>query len=390
MLKILKKILLPKRHEIEKWISSHSHSSTLPIYSSVDIRNSNIKAAPVDTNVFPAGFNNLSMLSKKKARENLSQFFKVENICIDRIGIFVELFTRNIKYWANILALYKILLNNDNEVRILIDGSKDDLDTIKSLTDLDVCQVASNTRQVTTLDGWNPSIVILNNDLTGECPNYFANTETLVLPSIKLGWFKRTKYDHLLAYQKVLSNFCKTFKIDPWLLSTYFDICENICFRKKIGLDILADKVDRLINMINCKYQEYDNKNPPYVFLKSNHGSFGRGIICVKNASELKNLNRKHRNTMHTIKNNISNTNIVLQEGIPTTMTYHNFSAEKVIYLIQCRVIGGFTRFNTMKNKFNNLNSNGMEFSEDYQDSFIEDLLARLATMSVSFEQTNE
>src|SRR5438093_8674606 len=49
----------PKLEEIFSWLESHEKSNELPLYSSVDIRDAGFKIAVIDTNLFPAGFNNL-------------------------------------------------------------------------------------------------------------------------------------------------------------------------------------------------------------------------------------------------------------------------------------------------------------------------------------------
>ena len=45
---------------IERWFRMEWQEHTPPFYSSVDIRNAGFKMAPVDTNLFPGGFNNLA------------------------------------------------------------------------------------------------------------------------------------------------------------------------------------------------------------------------------------------------------------------------------------------------------------------------------------------
>src|SRR3989338_2837550 len=47
------------RDAIDEWLRSHEEPKELPLYSSVDIRDAGFKIAVVDTNLFPAGFNNL-------------------------------------------------------------------------------------------------------------------------------------------------------------------------------------------------------------------------------------------------------------------------------------------------------------------------------------------
>src|SRR3972149_8772441 len=48
-----------KQEEIHSWLRSLEGSNELPLYSSVDIRDAGFKITVVDTNLFPAGFNNL-------------------------------------------------------------------------------------------------------------------------------------------------------------------------------------------------------------------------------------------------------------------------------------------------------------------------------------------
>ena len=45
---------------IERWFRLEWMEHTPPFYSSVDIRNAGFKLAPVDTNLYPGGWNNLT------------------------------------------------------------------------------------------------------------------------------------------------------------------------------------------------------------------------------------------------------------------------------------------------------------------------------------------
>ncbi|NBQ67718.1 MAG: glutamate--cysteine ligase, partial [Nitrosomonadaceae bacterium] len=45
---------------IEHWFRNKWREHAIPLYCSVDLRNSGFKLAPVDTNLFPGGFNNLN------------------------------------------------------------------------------------------------------------------------------------------------------------------------------------------------------------------------------------------------------------------------------------------------------------------------------------------
>ena len=56
----LERRILDSSVTIEHWFRSEWQEHTPPFYSSVDLRNSGFKLAPVDTNLFPGGFNNLN------------------------------------------------------------------------------------------------------------------------------------------------------------------------------------------------------------------------------------------------------------------------------------------------------------------------------------------
>ncbi len=56
----LERHLLRHQAEIESWFRTQWVRTPAPFYASVDLRNAGFKLAPVDTNLFPAGFNNLN------------------------------------------------------------------------------------------------------------------------------------------------------------------------------------------------------------------------------------------------------------------------------------------------------------------------------------------
>ena len=53
-------IIIEHHQQIEGWFRNQWLKYPAPFYSSIDIRNSGFKISPVDTNLFPAGFNNLN------------------------------------------------------------------------------------------------------------------------------------------------------------------------------------------------------------------------------------------------------------------------------------------------------------------------------------------
>ena len=59
-LREIERVVLDQRPAIEHWFRTQWLEHEAPFYSSVDLRNSGFKLAPVDTNLFPGGFNNLN------------------------------------------------------------------------------------------------------------------------------------------------------------------------------------------------------------------------------------------------------------------------------------------------------------------------------------------
>ena len=76
-------------------------------YSSLDIRRSDFKIAPVDANCFPAGFNNLSKQGFVEAKKVLDVFFKQQRF--DKILIITENHSRNLHYFENLAVLQHLL-----------------------------------------------------------------------------------------------------------------------------------------------------------------------------------------------------------------------------------------------------------------------------------------
>jgi glutamate--cysteine ligase len=56
----VEKVILNQIATIEAWFRQKWQETPPPITSSVDLRHAGLKLAPVDTNLFPAGFNNLN------------------------------------------------------------------------------------------------------------------------------------------------------------------------------------------------------------------------------------------------------------------------------------------------------------------------------------------
>ena len=114
----LEKRILNKIPEIEHWFRIQWLDHGAPFYASVDLRNSGFKLAPVDINLFPAGFNNLNpdFLSLSVQAATVA----VEKICPEahRLLIIPENHSRNTFYLRNLFELSNIMKAAGLDVRI--------------------------------------------------------------------------------------------------------------------------------------------------------------------------------------------------------------------------------------------------------------------------------
>jgi glutamate--cysteine ligase len=86
------------------------------------------------------------------------------------------------------------------------------------------------------------------------------------------------------------------------------------------------------------------------------------GIMTVRDVDDVRDLNRKQRNKMSTVKEGLEVTSVIIQEGVPTFESINDAIAEPVVYMIDRFVVGGFYRVHTARGKDENLNAPGAQF----------------------------
>ncbi|MEW6313010.1 MAG: glutamate--cysteine ligase [Pseudomonadota bacterium] len=363
-LRDLERNILDAMPTIEHWLRGQWQEHTTPFYASVDLRNSGFKLAPVDTNLFPGGFNNLNPDFMPLCVQ--AMMVAVEKICPEARGVLLipENHTRNTFYLQNIAVLQTILRQAGMKVRIgsllpdLTAPTRLALPDGGSLT-LEPLQRKGNRL---LLDGFDPCVVLLNNDLSAGVPAILQNIEQSLLPPVVAGWTTRRKSQHFAEYNKVAQEFAELVGIDPWLINPYFAHCGEINFQERRGEDCLAGHVDAILNDIRAKYREYGITQEPFVIVKADAGTYGMGIMTVKDASEVRDLNRRQRNKMSVVKEGLAVHDALVQEGVYTFESVNEAVAEPVVYMIDHFVVGGFYRVHTGRGQDENLNAPGMHF----------------------------
>ena len=360
----LERRLLNSMPTIEHWLRTQWLDHAAPFYASVDLRNSGFKLAPVDTNLFPGGFNNLNPDFLPLCVQAMQS--AVEKICPEARGVLLipESHTRNLFYLQNVAQIVKILKQAGMRVRV---GSL--LPEITAATAFQLPGGNALTLEPLVrrgnrlgLDGFDPCVVLLNNDLSGGVPDILKGLEQAVFPPLSAGWHTRRKSRHFSAYDRVANEFAQLIGIDPWLIDPYFAVCNKVNFHERVGEECLAAHVDDVLNMIRVKYAEYGVKNDPFVIVKADAGTYGMGIMTVKDASEITGLNRKQRNKMAVVKEGMEVSDVLVQEGVYTFEHIHDAVAEPVVYMVDHYVVGGFYRVHTERGVDENLNAPGMFF----------------------------
>jgi glutamate--cysteine ligase len=361
--------MLAAMPKIEHWFRTQWQEYASPFYASVDLRNSGFKVAPVDTNLFPGGFNNLNpeflTLSVQAA------MVAVEKICPEahRLMIIPENHTRNTYYLRNVVELANIMRQAGLEVRIGSISPEISEPTTFATPDghtlllEPVVRVGNRLKLINKdLGDFDSCALLLNNDLSGGVPDILKNLEQDLIPPLHAGWATRRKTQHFAAYNRVVDEFAKLLDIDPWLLNPYFATCGQIDFQAREGEECLALKVDELLMKIRTKYAEYGITQEPFVIVKADAGTYGMGIMTVKSPADVRDLNRKARNKMSVVKEGLQVTEVIIQEGVYTFESINDAVAEPVVYMMDHFVIGGFYRVHTTRGMDENLNAPGAHF----------------------------
>ena len=395
----LHSVIIENHMNIEAWFRKQWIKYPAPFYTSIDLRNSGYKIAPVDTNLFPAGFNNLDsdldflyIAAVQHALERISP-------ALTKVLIISENHTRNKFYLSSIDSLSNIIRKAGYEVKV----------SSMLNSDGNINELLVNKNNILAYGGFIPDAILLNNDLSDGIPDILDNIVQPILPDKNLGWTKRSKTIHFEYYTDVVNNFSRLLEIDSWLLEPLFRNCGEIDFKTKQGEDCLEHHASSLLTLIQEKYNEYDIQEDPYIMIKADSGTYGMGIMKVKSIDQLLNLNRKQRTKMLKTKGGNKVDKVILQEGIYSNekLKPSNHVAEPVIYSFGSNLVGGFYRLHDSKSNSENLNSPGMTFlpipfkdacinpndSETiYSDTnkfYIYGVIARLAILAASKELYN-
>ena len=361
----LEQRILDSTPAIERWFRLEWMEHTPPFYCSVDVRNAGFKLAPVDTNLYPDGWNNLTPEMLPLAVQ--AAMAAIEKICPEARNLLVvpESHTRNTFYLANVLQLKRIFHQAGLNVRFgslsseIKEPTTINLPTGESI----IIEPLIRTKNRLGLKDFDPCTILLNNDLSAGIPGILEDiNEQYLLPPLHAGWSVRRKSRHFKAYEEVSKRFGKLLGVDPWLINPMFAQCGEVDFAEDTGMECLTTNVDALLSKIKRKYKEYGINEKPFVVVKADNGSYGMGIMTVRDVKDLDALNRKSKNKMSPAKDGQTLSGVIIQEGVLTNERVNDAVAEPVVYMMDRYVVGGFYRIHAERGIDESLNAPGASY----------------------------
>lgn len=374
--KLLAERINLNRRKIWEWHLKQSQTAPPPFYSSVDLRDSGHKVVPVDSNLYPAGFNNICAIDIQNASailrahvEAYSLKFMAQGRRLERIMVLPESHTQNLYYIENLYYLLGIIREAGFQVEL-------GWYPLDSLTSVQPIHLVSQTgkelsaRKIEVKDGvlsagdFVPDMILLNNDFSKGFPKLLDTVKQPIVPSHTMGWHTRKKSRHFAHYNELSAEFAELIGVDPWMIQIDTAEVRNINFNEDKGINEVAETVDRVLDRMRKNYETRKIKQEPFVFVKNNAGTYGMGIMMVHSSDEIRKMNRRSKNKMSVGKNQLAIDSVIVQEGVPTATLVSRLAAEPVIYLFGGELVGGFLRTNSQKGVEENLNSQGMVFKK--------------------------
>ena len=361
----LEQRILESMPAIERWFRLEWMEHTPPIYTSVDLRNAGFKLAPVDTNLYPGGWNNLTTEMLPLAVQ--AAMAAIEKICPEAKNLLLipENHTRNTFYLSNVVQLQRIFTQAGLNVRLGTLNPEITEPTEVALPDGEsvLLEPLVRTKNRLGLKNFDPCTILVNNDLSAGTPEVLKHlNEQFLLPPLHAGWSIRRKSTHFEAYEEVAKRFAKMLGMDPWLINPLFERCGDVNFADGTGMDCLRTHTESLLNRIKRKYKDYGINEKPFLVVKADNGTYGMGIMTVRDVADLDALNRKARNKMNVIKDGQTVNDVIIQEGVLTHEHINATVAEPVVYMLDRYVVGGFYRVHADRGVDENLNAPGASF----------------------------
>jgi glutamate--cysteine ligase len=346
---------------IERWLRLEWMEHTPPFYASVDLRNAGFKLAPVDTDLFPRGFNHLTEEMLPLAVQ--AAMAAIEKICPEAKNLLIVPQDDDGPFHAEHLErLVRIFTMAGLNVRL---GSLDpSLATPRRIAlpgggALAVEPLVRSRRRLGLKD-FDPCTILLNHDLAGGTPKLLEGLhEQYLLPPLHAGWVVRRKSRHFQSYEEVAKKFAKLLGMDPWLITPMSGGTVRLAADDRRGLESLKAAADALLARLRRKHKEYGIADKPFVVVKADDGSRGAGVVSLRDAAELDSGGRWAASPLAAGE---EVRELLVQEGVATNERINDAVAEPVVCTMDRYVMGGYYRVHAGRRADENLSSPGSTF----------------------------
>ena len=339
----------------ERWFRLEWMEHMPAFYSAVDVRNAGFKLAPVETDLYPGGWNDLSEAMLPLAVQAAQA--AIEKICPEARNLLLipANRTQNAAYLSNVAQLVRIFrmaglnvrvgsISNDIKEPIRIALPPNDAWGDSVLLE----PVVLRTERRIGLPNFDPCTVLVNHDLSAGAPGILEELyEQYILPPVHAGWHTRRRSKHWACYEEVAKRFGKMLGIDHWLISPMFERCEAIRPMQEQSMELLRNQVDALLNRIRRKYKEYGIQAQPFITIKADNSACSTEILTVHSTADLAPLadsgSPAHARWQQAQSGQAAG-DLVLQEGVPSCERIGSAVAEPVVYTMDRYVVGSFYR----------------------------------------------
>jgi len=359
--------ILESMPAIERWFRLEWMEHTPPFYTAVDLRNAGFKLAPVDTNLFPDGFNNLTPEMLPLAVQ--AAMAAIEKICPEAKNLLLipQSHHHNTFYLANLQRLVQIFTQAGLNVRL---GSLDEAITAPTALALPdgselTLEPLVRTKRRLGLKDFDPCTILVNNDLVDGAPAVLQDLhEQYLLPPLHAGRSVRRKSRHFKSYEEVAKKFAKLLGMDPWLIHPMHGQCGQVDLGQASGLDCVRTHADAVLGKVRRKFKEYGISEKPFVVVKADAGGAGLGVMTVRDARDIDAALLRARRGRPASEASGSGEidDVIIQEGVPSYERINDAVAEPVVMMVDRYVVGGYYRVHAERGIDENLNAPGSSF----------------------------
>ena len=258
----------------------------------MDLRNAGFKLAPVDTNLFPGGFNNLTPEMLPLAVQ--AAMAAIEKICPEAKNLLLipEKHTRNTFYLTNVQRLMQIFHQAGLNVRLgTLDAEHQGADrrwrcpTAATLT----LEPLVRTRGRLGLKDFDPCTILLNNDLSAGVPEGAGGPARAVPAAAAARRLGGAAQDQPLPELRGGGEEVRQ-AAGHGPVADQPDVraaAARSTSADGAGHRLRASNAEALLAKIRRKYKEYGINEKPFVVVKADAGTYGMGIMTVRDAKDL-------------------------------------------------------------------------------------------------------